>query len=116
MGWFKKVTSAVKKVANYTPFTGFGAFSSEGPASQLGAMAGLHTRTVTAANKASDAAQANAAAKADADARQAEYEEQAAKGLERMRLRRRRGFSSTILTGGPASLGGSDYGKSLLGQ
>lgn len=57
-----------------------------------------------------------AAAQALADEKQAEYEEQAAKGLERFRMRRRKGFSSTVLTGGPTSLGGPDYGKSLLGE
>jgi hypothetical protein len=67
---------------------------------------------------ANDRATANANASADAKIRQAEYEEQAAMGAQRTRAKRRRGFSSTILTGGPTTLdGGSAYsGKTLLGE
>jgi hypothetical protein len=60
-----------------------------------------------------------AQAAADARIRQAEYEEQAAKGAARSRALRRRGFSSTVLTGGPSALGGTslaDSGKTLLGN
>lgn len=59
-----------------------------------------------------------AKAAADAKIRQAEYEEQAAMGTARSRAARRRGFQSTVLTGGQDSLGAGTYadsGKTLLG-
>lgn len=59
-----------------------------------------------------------AQAAADAKVRQAEYEEQVAMGTERSKAKRRRGFQSTVLTGGPSTLGGgfADSGKTLLGD
>lgn len=56
-------------------------------------------------------------AAADARVRQAEYEKQAAMGTERTKSKRRRGFQSTVLTGGQPTLGGgyADSGKTLLG-
>jgi len=67
--------------------------------------------------KANDKATADARAAADAKIRQAEYEEQAAMGTARSRNARRRGFSSTVIAGGPTTLGGgfADSGKTLLG-
>ncbi len=60
--------------------------------------------------------QGNAQRDAQAAINQAEYEEQAAKGVERFRNRRRRGAQSTLLTGGLDSLGVSDKGNTLLGD
>jgi hypothetical protein len=72
----------------------------------------------TGQKKEQQEADAGAQAAADARIRQAEYEEQAAKGAARSKLAKRRGFSSTVLTGGQASLGGgyTDSGKTLLGN
>ncbi|OGQ00025.1 MAG: hypothetical protein A2Z40_03155 [Deltaproteobacteria bacterium RBG_19FT_COMBO_60_16] len=74
-------------------------------------------QTTREKKKASEAESAARAA-ADAKIRQAEYEEQAAAGAERAKAKRRRGFSSTILTGGRETLGTglSDSGKTLLGN
>jgi hypothetical protein len=68
--------------------------------------------------KGEEQAAANRAqAGADAAVRQTEYEEQAAAGAERTKAKRRRGFQSTILTGGPTELGSSgSSGKTLLGD
>lgn len=67
--------------------------------------------------KESDATN-QAAANAQAAIRQAEYEEQAAKGRTRTRERRRHGVQSTLITGGPApDLSGlGDANKTLLGS
>lgn len=74
----------------------------------------------TSAQKRAEAmAAANARAASDAKIRQAEYERQAAMGRARAKAARRRGFASTILTGGgPNTLGGvyADSGKTLLGS
>ena len=77
-----------------------------------GAYAGLNTPEMVEMKKSRTAAEASA----QAAVRQAEYEEQAARGTERNRARRRRGFQSTILTGGSKSLGASGTGKTLLGD
>ncbi len=114
-----KLIDPIKEAAKYTPFTGFGAFQEGGPGSRVGAQAGIHTADVTAANKDRDQAERDARAAADARIAQTEYEEQAAKGLSRAKARRRRGFQSTMLTGGPTTLGGAtlaDSGKTLLGS
>ena len=113
MGWFKKAWKGVTSVGSLvvSPI-GYASKVGYDVADQVGASLGMHTPSVKKANKASDAANANAAAAE----RQAEYEEQAAKGLERMRLRRKRGFGSTVLTGGPETLGAPGSGSALLGQ
>src|SRR4030065_210728 len=58
----------------------------------------------TSEKKKAGEAESAARAAADAKIRQAEYEEQAAAGAERAKAKRRRGFSSTILTGGRETL------------
>ena len=63
------------------------------------------------------ASKSRARAQADAAIRQAEYEEQAGMGAERTRAKRRRGFTSTILSGAGETTGAaSTGGKTLLGE
>ncbi len=61
-----------------------------------------------------DVQAAKAKAAADAALKQQAFEEEAVKGRERVRLKRRKGYQSTVLAGDTPLAGGQ--GNTLLGQ
>jgi hypothetical protein len=99
MGW-KRYAKKAAKIAGYTPFTGFGLLNEASglntgtPAGSVAGMLGIETPGMK--REAKEAA-ARTEAEAAAAARQAEFEASAKAGLERLALRRRRSYASSIL-------------------
>lgn len=113
MGW-KRYAKKAAKIAGYTPFTGFGMLNEASglntgtPAGLVAGMLGIETPGMK--NEAKDLA-GKTEAEAAAAARQAEFEASTKAGLERLALRRRRSFASSILVAPGSSLGsGSTMG------
>lgn len=122
MSWWKKATN----ILGYTPFTGFGSLntlipnSGKGPLSgtteSLAGSAGVTLPSVSAANKKSSA---ESAAASNAAALAQEQSGMMGQAAELAKMRARRGFLSTILSGGAAGSALSDLTaarKQLLGQ
>ena len=94
-------------LSRYTPLGAFGAYESAfthgDPNSPAGALAGaLGTNTPAARGAATDA-QNQARAEAEAAVRQAEFEASKRAGLEKLMLKRRRGFGASMIV--PPTLG-----------
>ena len=100
-----------KRAMGFTPFTGFGAVNqmfthggSDNPAGAVMGTAGVNTPAMRGdAKDATD--KANSAA--DAAIKQAEFEASAKAGLERLALRRRKGFAASMIVDPGSSLGTS---------
>ena len=97
--------------SKYTPIGGFGtvesAFRHGDPDSPAGSLAGAVGYKTPAAKGEQQGLDAKADAAAAADIRQAEFEASAKAGLERLALKRKRGFGQSMLVDPGSSLGAS---------
>ena len=98
MGWLKKLGSFTSK---YTPLGGFGTFESmfkhgdpDSPAGKLAGAVGYDTPAYKGAEKG---ATDKARAEAEAAERQALFEASTRAGLERLAMKRRRGFGASMI-------------------
>jgi len=109
MGWLKKAFKKSSKIAGYTPFTGFGAvneaFSNSGGGTPAGSVASTFGYQTPAFKGVEEKANAKSEADAAAAQRQAEFEASARAGLERLALRRRRGFAASMIVDPGSSMG-----------
>jgi hypothetical protein len=101
MGIGKKLKKLGKKIANigkYTPFTGFGALNSmfrHGGSSPFGSAIGMVGYQTPAAKGEQAEQYAKAQADAAAAVKQAEFEATTKAGLERLALKRKKGYGAS---------------------
>jgi len=107
MGWLRNIV----KIAGYTPYTGYGlineAFSRSGGGTPVGSvLSGVGYQTPAAKRNKKELSD-QAAADADAAARQTEFEASEKAGLERLALRRKKGYLASMIADPESSVGSS---------